>query len=601
MRLRVPFIAVSVFGLGALVAVAVGATLYLSGSASVHSAQALLAERAEGMVDTVERRLGALLRPVEEQAARIAQAIGEGEIALEGGADADSFMLGALSAAPHVASIAIAEASGKVRRWDRARRGSTGGGLANRPELAGRLAAATTRQGPGWRPPQYARQHGGVVLLHDTPLYRDGRFLGLLGLVVPVSQLSLELADLAAETGVTPLVLYEKDRVLAHPALAGRVPGAAEHEGPLPAVGELKDAVFERLQAPDISEPFGMRALSRANAVAATIEGKRYLYIRRDIGGYTPEPWTVGAYVGVEQAGFAMEMRRVVQAIAWGLAVLALAVAAAAVAGRRLSRPVRALALAANAVRDGRLDEVARLPGSAIAEFDDANESFNRMVEGLRERTLIREVLGRFVSEDVARSLLSGGGRVEPVEGKATVLVCDLEGFTLLTDSLGPRGVVEFLNAYFEVVVAIVERYGGVITQFQGDAILAVFNLPLPNPDHAANALRAAAELVRAADEQSFAGVRARNRVGLYTGRVVAGAVGSRGRLSYTVHGNAVNLASRIEALNKDYGTRILVAGKTAERCRGFDLRKVADAGIRGYGEPVPLYTLQGEMPAPGN
>jgi len=139
--------------------------------------------------------------------------------------------------------------------------------------------------------------------------------------------------------------------------------------------------------------------------------------------------------------------------------------------------------------------------------------------------------------------------------------------------------------------VAIVERHQGVVTQFQGDAILAVFNLPIAARDHGANALRAALEIVRAADAQTFAGVRARNRVGLSTGRVVAGAVGSAGRLSYTVHGNAVNLAARLEQLNKEYGTRILLSEKTAERCPGFALRKVADARIRGYGEPLALYT----------
>ncbi len=137
----------------------------------------------------------------------------------------------------------------------------------------------------------------------------------------------------------------------------------------------------------------------------------------------------------------------------------------------------------------------------------------------------------------------------------------------------------------------IIERYRGVITQFQGDAVLAVFNVPIADRDHGANALRAALEIVRTAQERSFAGVRALNRVGISTGRVVAGAVGAAGRLTYTVHGNAVNLAARLEQMNKDYGTRILLTGKTAERCPGFALRQVADARVRGFGESVALYT----------
>jgi class 3 adenylate cyclase len=103
--------------------------------------------------------------------------------------------------------------------------------------------------------------------------------------------------------------------------------------------------------------------------------------------------------------------------------------------------------------------------------------------------------------------------------------------------------------------------------------------------------VRAALEIVRECDARRFAGVRARNRIGLASGRVIGGPVGSHGRLSYTVHGNPVNLAARLEMLNKDYGTRILIAGTTAQHCGAFALRKVAHTPIRGYAEPIALYT----------
>ena len=124
-----------------------------------------------------------------------------------------------------------------------------------------------------------------------------------------------------------------------------------------------------------------------------------------------------------------------------------------------------------------------------------------------------------------------------------------------------------------------------------GDAVLAIFNVPIPDKEHAAHALSAAIEMVQATESREFAGVRVHNRIGISTGQVYAGAVGSRGRRTYTVHGNTVNLASRIEALNKDYGTRILLSGKTAERCPDIRLRQVAEVTIRGYSDTVTLHT----------
>ncbi len=365
--------------------------------------------------------------------------------------------------------------------------------------------------------------------------------------------LSADLARFRAEHGVTPFVLDAERRVVAH-----------ADSGPVRTLAEFGDPVLARLDSPDGSAPL-LRGLTRSRAVRARVGERHFLFITRQMVANGGQPWTIGVYLDPVAGGQRDEMLRVVWSIAAGLGVLVIAVALAALGGRRLGRPIEALARAARAVREGRLADIGPLPRSRIRELDEASRSFSEM--------------------------LAGGGRLEPVEAKATVMLCDLENFAALTDALGAHRTIEFLNAYFEVVVAIVERHQGVVTQFQGDAILAVFNLPIAARDHGANALRAALEIVRAADSQTFAGVRARNRVGLSTGRVVAGAIGSRGRLSYTVHGNAVNLAARLEQLNKVYGTRILLSEKTAERCPGFALRKVADAAIRGYGETAALYT----------
>jgi len=565
----------------------VGVTLYVSAATGWRSTQALIGQQTEALLDALEQRVAARLRPVHEQADWIAEAVNNGRIDFARPGELDSFMFGALGVTPQVSDIGIVDAAGRAQRWRRGELRALRDDWSSRPEVREWLAAGQVEPGRAWRPLLWKPAEREPSLLHQVPLHRAGQFVGMLGQVVPIAKVSEDLAVFRAEYEVTPFMLDDNDRVLGHPALAQQ---RADAPGAFPTLAELGDPVLARLRSPDGAARL-LSGMKRAQATRARVDGRLFVYVYREMAPHGGQPWTLGLYLDPVEGGQRDEMLRVVWSIAAGLAVLVIAVTLAAVGGRRLGRPIESLARAAHLVRKGRLGEVQPLPRSRIHEIDEANRSFGEMVEGLRERNLIRDTLGQFVPEQVAHELLAGGGRLEPVEAKATVLVCDIEGFAAHTDELGARRTIEFLNAYFEVVVAIVERYQGVVTQFQGDAILAVFNVPIPAADHGANALRAALEIVHAADSQSFAGVRARNRVGLSTGRVVAGAVGSAGRLSYTVHGNAVNLAARLEQMNKEYGTRILLSDKAAERCPGFALRKVADAEIRGYGEPVPLYT----------
>jgi len=588
-RRRIPFSTIAVTGLGLFVAVAVGVTLLVSGATGVRTTQELLAERADALLDSFERRLASRLRPIDAQASWIVQAVAEGQVGLSDAVRLDAFMTGALGATPQVAAISITDPTGLVRRWNRHSTQATVEDWSDRKPIVDWLTAGRNQREALWRPPLWTPSTRVAALLHDAPLRRDGRFVGMLAQIVPLERLSEDLGEFAAETGVTPFVLYGENRVLAHPLLI-RDEQEDAREDPLPLLGEVGDAVLARLRSPDVVSPFGMRALKRSKAVVVKLGDRQYVVITRRVGQLGMQPWSVGVYLDPRQDG-PSQLQRVMWSLAAGLGVLVVAVIVAAVVGRRVSRPVEAFAQATKTVQEGRLEDVPTLPGSAIAEFDDASSSFNEMVAGLRRSRMIRRTLGRFVSKEVARELMKGGGKLEPTEAEATVLLCDLEGFTPLTQSLGAAGVVEFLNEYFEDMVAIVERHRGVITQFQGDAILAVFNVPIADPAHAENAVRAALEMVEVVRTRTYAGIAARNRVGLCTGRVVSGAVGSRGRLTYTVHGNAVNMAARLETMNKDYGTRVLLSGYTATLCSGIALRKVADAVVRGYDETVALYT----------
>lgn len=221
-----------------------------------------------------------------------------------------------------------------------------------------------------------------------------------------------------------------------------------------------------------------------------------------------------------------------------------------------------------------------------------ARQTMHRQLEAERDMTAVSQMFGRFVPQAVADAMIKDKGSLDPVERQATVLFTDIAGFTNLTEAKGPRAIVDILNAYFDAATEVIGKHNGVVTQFQGDAILAIFNVPFEDNAHAQNALEASKELLSRVSKETFAGENLGVRVGVNTGPLIAGNVGGGGRQSYTVHGDAVNLAARLEALNKEYGTTLLVSQSTADLLIDSDLREIGQTEIRGLSEPVSLYTL---------
>lgn len=220
-----------------------------------------------------------------------------------------------------------------------------------------------------------------------------------------------------------------------------------------------------------------------------------------------------------------------------------------------------------------------------------ARKTVRRQLEAERDMTAISQIFGRYVPKTVADSMIESKGALDPVERPATVLFSDLVGFTKMMEANGPRVIVETLNAFFDEASEIIGRRNGVVTQFQGDGILATFNVPLEDSDHAQNAFDTANDLVELVRSKTFGGERLKIRIGLSTGPLVAGSVGGGGRQSYTVYGDPVNLAARLEGLNKDHDTSILISQSTAELLHGADLRHIGEVDIRGLSAPIGLYT----------
>jgi len=223
------------------------------------------------------------------------------------------------------------------------------------------------------------------------------------------------------------------------------------------------------------------------------------------------------------------------------------------------------------------------------------------LVDSVVESSAARE-LSKFVPDEVARQAKAGEERMQAGQGEvreATILFTDIEGFTTISESMTPTELIATLNEYFAVVSQPIIEHGGVINQFQGDAILATFNIPEALPDHAAQAVRAALAMQRALRDRRFGnGFVLRSRVGINSGEIVGGLVGTGDRLGYTVHGDNVNLAARLEQLNKDYETHIIVSQRTRELAgpSTFAFEQLGTTNVRGRKTPVVIYTVNDEI-----
>jgi class 3 adenylate cyclase len=262
---------------------------------------------------------------------------------------------------------------------------------------------------------------------------------------------------------------------------------------------------------------------------------------------------------------------------------------------RSLLQPITILSSAMTKVAGGNLE--IRVPVTSNDEVGELTGRFNDMVEGLREREQIRETFGRYVDENVAAAILrrQDDGERSGEIAEATILFTDIASFTTIAEYLAPHELVGALNDYLETVLAPIREHGGVVNTFIGDGLFASFNMPLACADHAAAAVRAAIDIQRAVGRRTFgdAGVALATRIGISTGPVIGGDVGAGKRMSFTLLGDTVNLAARLEELNKTHGTRILVSESTCAACgERFTFQPLGKVPVRGRSEAVAVFSL---------
>ena len=255
---------------------------------------------------------------------------------------------------------------------------------------------------------------------------------------------------------------------------------------------------------------------------------------------------------------------------------------------RSIVAPMERLGEGMRAVRSG--DYTARVPVMSSDEIGELSHDFNRMAHGLAQREEMREAFATYVDRSMVELILSGRFPPEGVEVDVSILFTDVQGFTSYAETASAREVIGTLNEQFELMVPIIERHGGHVDKFIGDGMMAVFGAPEFFKDHADRAVDAAveiAETLRSHDHLLPVGL------GVNSGVVVAGSVGGAGRLNFSVIGDTVNTAARVEAATRQTGDALLIATATKDRLTRHEVISRGTLPLKGKSEPVELFALK--------
>jgi adenylate cyclase len=553
-RWRLPITSTLLVGFGGLVAIAVATVMLISIRVAQENTDQLLQETASQRLDSAIARIDRYLQPVADDVRFLAtQFAREGDLTSTGDRNIETMMQGSLGAIPQVVAIAFVRPDlssvRASREHDRERIGLVSGTIAGErfgPEL---LEAAKRVHGVAWNAAFYVQDPGVTFISALAPVSRDGQFRGVVVAAVAVDELSL-LIDSGDSEG-TMFILSASDEVIAHPQLA--------HGGFTPTPdhfqlrrNELNDPVMQNLWSAQTDG--GMAARVRTSTTGTRridVAGQVFVVLLRQVSRFSRQPWIAGIYFPATEMN--QPINRLRLAFAVGLVILALGVGLALLLGRGLARPIRRLAAAAAAVSAFDFSGAHRIGSSPLREIDAAGRAWDSMLMALRwfetyvPKTLVSRLLGE----------ASDGGGLETEEREVSVMFTDIAGFSRIATGRSPAALAAFLNRHFGLIGKEVDALGGTIDKYIGDSVMAFWGAPGDDPDHAEHACRAALAIAETLTDdnrrRAKKGLRpVRLRIGVHTGPAVVGNVGAPGRINYTLIGDTVNAAQRLEQLGKE-------------------------------------------------
>ena len=601
-RFRAPIwlvLALAFAGLVVLTTAVVASRLY---SAAFRSTGDLVAEMGDTRMTALAAAVKAELQPAEDSSRFIADYILSGGVAITDDRRIEDLLLGSLAASPQVIGVAFIRSDLYTISAARSSGGkpfvtSAGTEIANPLFRLAYRTGAAMRQ-PDWGEPIYAEglKVSGLPLL--APLRKDGQVIGVIATLISVPEFALRVLGRAGEPDVDAFVLLDDTSLIVHSVLAEvRFQGSVDQ--PLPKAAEVSDPVLKafnpmRRDDPKLHPGFPLNFSLQDN----TVESVRWLYLSRAIDVVGSKPWI--AVLAVRASDLETQFQDLRMALWVSLGLAAVAGIGAIYLGRSISRPIHNFARAARRLNALEFDKTQPMKGSWLLEFDIAAEAYNGMRSGLTwlSTYVPRALVPVLMQPDSAETLTSK-------ERTVTVLFTDIIGFTAIGHRLPAPALARFLNRHFEILGEVIDAEGGTIDKYIGDSVMAFWGAPAAQADHAERAARAALEIGRRLNADNARRRRkglnpVRVRIGIHSGQALAGNIGAPGRINYTLVGDTVNIAQRLEQYGKEIDDGrsdviIVISGTVADQLPAeIPHLPLGTHAVVERSEPIALFRLDG-------
>ncbi len=591
-------------GLGFFVLTAVAGVLGVGLLVGYRNTSDLLTQKAELIIEAQREQTRRYLEAAENQVEFIAQRIAEGEVAADGGEEFTSLLFGAVSATPQIIRIQFIDNDGNLMGVERGLDGSEEGAapifqrVGFDDDLNRLIDTAHKTIKPHWGELLWRQEYEQAVMNYQKSVVRDGKVIGVMSAWVSIVELSIFMSDQEMKFGANGFILHGRNSVLAHPMMSFGYAGL-NRSRPLPPQTSFSDPIVTAMWRQDENFSIAKQFLSGPNVRFVRFANLEYVVLFSELSGFGETPLFVATYF--EAHDITAEAARLKWAIVFCLGMAVLSAGAAAVIGHKISQPVRRLADSAQRIHDLDLDNVGKIEGSFFSELNDAAESYNFMLDGLKW-------FERYVPKRLVRRLMRfhSGETIKSSHRDVVIMFTDMVSFTGFSEHMTAPATADFLNEHFGALTNIIDRNDGTVDKFIGDSVMAIWGALEHQDDAADRACKAAlaiAEWVQEYNSRTRAehesAPMVRLRIGLHLGRVVVGNIGSDDRLSYTVVGDTVNVAQRLEEAGKTLGeprseTNILVSSAVrAALVRPIQFTHLGAHKLRGREELVEIYNLK--------